>query len=165
MNSRAGENHVGSEFMPARQEAEGKSAMNQDTRPISEFEQAEPAGSRPVPAGTIWFVSRHPGAVEWAARRGLTVDRRITHLETGGVKPGDTVIGTLPVNLAAEVCRRGARYLNLSLDLPESARGRELTADELERFGARLEPFLVEHESRASGCGQLASPVSRSKGD
>jgi CRISPR-associated protein Csx16 len=98
------------------------------------------------PGGTIWFVSRHPGAVEWAARRGLTVDRQIAHLETGEVKPGDTVIGTLPVNLAAEVCRRGARYLNLSLDLPAHARGRELTADDLERFGATLEPFVVEHE-------------------
>ncbi len=30
-------------------------------------------------------------------------------------------------------------------------RGCELTADELERFGARLEPFLVQHELRANG--------------
>ena len=122
---------------------------------IAEFEQTEPVAARPVSPGTTWFVSRHPGAVEWAARRGLIVDRQIAHLEVGEVKPGDTVIGTLPVNLAAEVCWRGARYLNLSLDLPESARGRELTADELERFGARLEPFFVEHELCVSGSDQL----------
>ena len=53
------------------------------------------------------------------------------------------MIGILPVNLAARVCERGARYLNLSLDLPADARGRELTADELERYGARLEAFEV----------------------
>lgn len=117
------------------------------------------------PDGTIWFVSRHPGAVEWAARRGLIVDRQIAHLETGEVKPGDTVIGTLPVNLAAEVCRRGARYLNLSLDLPLEARGRELTAEELERFGARLERLVVERALCTSGCGRFADAVSRSKED
>ncbi len=117
--------------------------------------KTKPIVCKRVSAGTIWFVSRHPGAVEWAARRRLIVDRQIAHLETAEVKPGDTVIGTLPVNLTAEVCRRGARYLNLSLDLPEAARGRELTADELERFGARLEPFLVERELCASGSDQL----------
>ena len=64
------------------------------------------------------------------------------------VTPGDVVIGTLPVNLVAEVCARGARYLNLSLDLPPEARGRELTADELETFGARVEEYRVEQIAR-----------------
>ena len=58
--------------------------------------------------------------------------------------PGDTVIGTLPVNLVARVCARGGRYLHLSLDLPAEARGRELTADELERYGARLEAYVAK---------------------
>jgi CRISPR-associated protein Csx16 len=110
---------------------------------VTEFERTEPFASSPAPAGATWFVSRHPGAVEWAARRGLAVDRQVAHLDIAEVRVGDTVIGTLPVNLAAEVCERGARYLNLSLDLPEAARGRELTADELEHYGARIEPFVV----------------------
>lgn len=92
---------------------------------------------------TTFFVTRHPGAIEWAARRGLEVDRRIDHLDPADVRSGDIVIGTLPVNLAAEVCARGARYLNLSLDLPPDARGRELSADELERYGARLEGYAI----------------------
>lgn len=92
---------------------------------------------------TTWFVSRHPGAVAWAARRGIGVDRRLAHLDVAMVRPGDTVIGTLPVHLAAEVCARGARYLHLSLDVPPEARGRELTADDMERFGARLEEYEV----------------------
>ena len=92
---------------------------------------------------TVWFVSRHPGAAEWARRRGLVVDRQVAHLDPYTVEAGDTVIGTLPVHLAASVCARGARYMNLSLDLPVEARGRELSAGELERYGARLEAYLV----------------------
>lgn len=94
---------------------------------------------------TVWFVTRHPGAVEWAARRGLSVDRQVGHLDPDAISSGDIVIGILPVNLAARVCERGARYLNLSINLPERARGRELSADELETFDARLEEFEVRH--------------------
>ena len=93
---------------------------------------------------TTWFVTRHPGAVEWAARKGLHIDRHDTHLDPDTVAPGDTVIGILPVHLVARLCVRGARYLHLSLDLPATARGRELSADELEAHGARLQAFIVE---------------------
>ncbi len=92
---------------------------------------------------TVYFVTRHPGAVEWAARIGLAVDERISHLDPQIVHPGDVVIGILPVNLAAEVCERGGRFFNLSLDTPPEARGRELDADELERFSARIEEYVV----------------------
>lgn len=95
---------------------------------------------------TTTFVSRHPGAVEWATRRGLHIDRHVAHLDPSSVEAGDTVIGTLPVNLAARVCEREARYLNLTLDLPAEARGRELSADELEAYGARIEAYGVRPE-------------------
>jgi hypothetical protein len=45
--------------------------------------------------------------------------------------------------LAAEVCTRGARFFNLSLDVPPEARGRDLSADDMERFGVRLEEYDV----------------------
>ena len=93
---------------------------------------------------TTWFVTRHPGAVAWAQRRGLAVDRQLAHPAPEQIAPGDTVIGTLPVNLVARVCASGGRYLHLSLDLPAEARGRELTADELERYGARLEAYVAK---------------------
>lgn len=92
---------------------------------------------------TTYFVSRHPGAVEWARRRGITVDRHVAHLDPQIITKDDTVIGTLPVNLAAEVCAREARYLHLSLDLPTEARGRELSAEELDQYGARLERYII----------------------
>lgn len=96
---------------------------------------------------TTFFVTRHPGAILWAQRQGLAVDRQLAHLDPEQIAPGDTVIGVLPVNLAARVCARGGRYLNLSLDLPAEARGQELTADELERYGARLEGYVINPAS------------------
>ena len=100
---------------------------------------------------TIWFVSRHPGAQEWARRQGLVVDRWVTHLESiESVAPDDTVAGTLPVQIAARICARGACYLHLSVDLPAHARGKELNADELEHYGARLEVTMVSHPHQGS---------------
>ncbi|MFU2488975.1 CRISPR-associated protein Csx16 [Thauera sp. WH-1] len=95
---------------------------------------------------TTWFVTRHPGAAEWAQRKGLQIDRHVAHLDPAGIAPGDTVIGILPVHLAAQLCARGARYLNLSLDLPAAARGRELSAEELDAYGARIEGYEVRPE-------------------
>jgi CRISPR-associated protein Csx16 len=93
---------------------------------------------------TTYFVTRHLGAREWAQQRGITVDDLVDHLDMAQVKDGDVVIGTLPVNLAAEVCARGGRYLHLSLDLPPEMRGRELSAEDMEQLGTRLEKYRVE---------------------
>ncbi len=92
---------------------------------------------------TTYFITRHPGAITWARQQGIKVDRQLAHLNPALVQPGDVVIGTLPVNLAAEVCGRGGRFYNLSLDLPPEARGRELSADDLDKYGARLEEYAV----------------------
>jgi CRISPR-associated protein Csx16 len=95
----------------------------------------------------IWFVTRHPGALDWAREAGIAFDVHVTHLDPAKVSAGDTVIGSLPVHLAAEVCARGARYLNLSLDLPENLRGRELDAQTLEACRARVEEYFVERRT------------------
>lgn len=92
---------------------------------------------------TTFFISRHPGAIEWAARRNLQVDRLLPHLDPDQVQPGDTVIGSLPVNLAARVCAAGAAYWHLSLEVPVALRGQELTVDDMEQLGARLESFQI----------------------
>jgi CRISPR-associated protein Csx16 len=92
---------------------------------------------------TIWFVSRHAGAQAWAAAQGLLIDQYLAHLDTALIKPDDIVMGNLPVNLAAHVCSKGARFFNLSMDLPAHWRGRELSCDELHGCNARLEEFHV----------------------
>ena len=92
----------------------------------------------------IYFISRHPGARAWAEEEGFAVDQVIDHLDPGIIQPGDTLIGTLPVNLAAAVCERGGRYLNLSLELPAALRGRELTVEQMRDCGVRIEEYHIE---------------------
>lgn len=93
---------------------------------------------------TTWFVSRHAGAIAWAKGQELTIGRWATHLDPAQVEAGDTVIGTLPVNLAAEVCQRGALYFHLSLNVPMRWRGRELSSEELHLLMAHIAPFHIE---------------------
>jgi CRISPR-associated protein Csx16 len=90
-----------------------------------------------------WFVSRHPGAVAWAAGQGLRVDHLVPHLTVTQVQSGDTVIGNLTVHLAAQICARGAHFLNLSMDIPAHWRGYELSPEQLTACNARLEAFNV----------------------
>ena len=97
-------------------------------------------------AGKTYFVTRHPGAVEWAKEQHLQVDAFVTHLDPETIVPGDTVIGSLPVNLAAHICERGAEYRHLTLELPEQARGEELDTAAMYRYGARIETFSVRRK-------------------
>ena len=92
---------------------------------------------------TVYFVSRHQGAMEWARRQSLDVDRFVSHLDAAQVQPHDSVIGNLPVHLAAQVCSRGARYWHLSIDAPSDLRGTELRDGELVLLGASLHRFFV----------------------
>lgn len=93
----------------------------------------------------IYFVSRHPGARAWAISQGLHATW-LEHLDADRIQPGDVVMGTLPVNLAAEVCARQAHYWHLELALPREARGRELEVEELQRLSARLVRYRVVRE-------------------
>ena len=102
---------------------------------------------------TTYFISRHPGARDWAAEEGIVVDALIDHLDPNIIEPGDILIGSLPVNLAAKVCARGGRYFNLSLDLPAALRGVELTAQQMRDCGARVEEYQVLRHSRSAPVG------------
>ncbi len=71
------------------------------------------------------------------------MDAMVEHLELSAIVPGDTVLGTLPVHVAAAVCERGARYFHLSMDIPATRRGTELSAEDMRTFGARLEEYVI----------------------
>lgn len=99
---------------------------------------------------STYFVSRHPGAIEWAQGEALTIDHFVPHLDMALVQRGDTVMGSLPVNLAARVCAAGAAYWHLRLDLPAELRGRELSVGDLRRLGAQVTPFEVRAATGSS---------------
>lgn len=100
---------------------------------------------------TTYFITRHPGAKQWAREEGFVIDRLVAHLEPEEIRPGDTVLGTLPVNLAARICEQGARYYHLSLELPLEQRGKELSVEDMRRFGARLEEYRIEAHGDSVG--------------
>lgn len=93
---------------------------------------------------TTYFISRHQGAKDWARLQNIEVDMVQSHLEMSDIQSGDVVVGTLPVNLVAELCERGARYYHLTLNLPEHLRGKELNAEDMQAAGAKVEQFFVE---------------------
>jgi CRISPR-associated protein Csx16 len=92
---------------------------------------------------TIWFVSRHPGAMVWLKSQSIAVDRFETHLDPANVSEGDIVYGNLPVNLACQLIEQGARYMHLSLQLPKDLRGQELTAAQLVDCGAQFSEYRI----------------------
>jgi CRISPR-associated protein Csx16 len=93
---------------------------------------------------TTWFVSRHAGARDWAARKGHADVTMVAHFDPDLVQAGDFVLGTLPVHLGAEVCARRGRFFFLVLDIPPKWRGRDLSADEMDFCSARLEEYRIE---------------------
>ena len=95
---------------------------------------------------TTYLITRHLGAVDWMARQGVVVDTVLSHLDPNLIKRGDTVIGTLPVHLAAVVCERGAKFVCLTLDLPPDLRGGEIKVEDMDAWGARLEVFVIHAE-------------------
>jgi putative CRISPR-associated protein, VVA1548 family len=93
---------------------------------------------------TTWFISRHPGAIEWVKQQNIQINRFESHLDTSLVQADDVVIGTLPIHLAAEVCQKGAKFYFLSINVTPEQRGTELTCKQLTEQQCLIQPFMVE---------------------
>lgn len=93
---------------------------------------------------TTWIVSRHPGALEWLQRQGIEADQQVAHLDLDRIAAGDRIIGTLPVNLIAELCKQGANYFHLDFKLLPEQRGQELSADDMDAAGAKLVQYVAK---------------------
>ncbi|MDY0073570.1 MAG: CRISPR-associated protein Csx16 [Thauera sp.] len=111
---------------------------------------------------TIWFVTRHRGAIAWAHRHGIVsaeegAERIVDSIVASDVSVGDTVIGTLPVHLAADICARGARYFHIAMSVPTERRGQELTPDDMDAFGASCREFIVFGAPGTASAGVPAS--------
>lgn len=88
------------------------------------------------------FVTRHAGALEWARRRDIAAEI-VPHLDPAALSAGDVVIGTLPIHIVAQLCAKGVRYRHLAMEIPQDERGKDIGAEDMERFGARLEDFYA----------------------
>lgn len=93
---------------------------------------------------TIWFISRHQGAIDWVKQQAIKIDRFEAHLDTTLIQENDVVIGTLPIHLAAKVCQKGAKFYFLSINITPEQRGTELTHEQLISQGCSLQPFFIQ---------------------
>jgi len=92
----------------------------------------------------VYFVSRHPGALEWILQQPQwQVDCFLRHLDPQDIQAGDVVLGTLPLHLAAEVCVRGGIFYFLTLPQEEAGRGSEYSAEDMSAMGCTLRRFEV----------------------
>lgn len=107
--------------------------------------------------GRVRVVTRHSGAVAWLARQGIDAAAESV-FDPLSLRPGETIIGNLPAHVAAAVTAGGGRYVHLALDLPPAWRGRDLSADDMEKCGARLTPLHILPDPRPLPIGPTVSP-------
>ena len=92
------------------------------------------------------IVSRHPGAVSWLASLGYAGAKTCLHLtpeHIAALEPGDRVVGTLPVQMIAELTVLGVEYLHITIQVPVTMRGQELTEQQMRDCGAKLTKFAA----------------------
>lgn len=94
----------------------------------------------------VLIITRHQATVEWIKSTLFDTDTvQVSNHYTPGMEEGAAyVVGILPVNLIADLCRKGVRYYQVVMDVPEEFRGKELTIEQMDEFGARLVEYYVE---------------------
>jgi len=96
---------------------------------------------------TTYLISRHPASIQWIEQQGIHIDKQLTHLTPEHLKklqPQDIIIGTLPIQIVAQINQIGAHYYHLTLNIPPEYRGKELTLSHLKKFNATL----IEYQAK-----------------
>ena len=90
-----------------------------------------------LPQKDILILTQHIGAIEWLRRIGITAE--IVTQPTAEKVRGKHVIGDLPIHMAIECFT----VTSIAFDKTPNKREEEISANDMEKFGARLETFLV----------------------
>lgn len=94
---------------------------------------------------TTYFITRHQGAIDWVRDNQVHFDVHLTHLlSLDKLKSGDTVIGTLPIHIIADINAIGVHYVHLSFNVPAHLRGVELSVEQLTKYNAALQAYDVQ---------------------
>lgn len=84
------------------------------------------------------IITRHSGLIEWLKRQGI--EGNVISQATSSDVAGKIVIGNLPLHLAVLTERIG------SIDMPQlpaADRGRDLSPEEMDNFGAAINWYTV----------------------
>lgn len=91
------------------------------------------------------FVNRNAGAQKWAQQNGFADAEIVESFTPDMVEAGDTVVGTLPLHLAAAVHAKGANFIALTMKpVPAELRGTPLSAEQMDELDAAIQPMTVE---------------------
>jgi len=97
----------------------------------------------------VWetiIVTRHKGAVRWLREKYswlIKGAKVVTHINPDTIPSKTNVIGILPITIVKRLLDKGCTVTIIQLpNIPEEFRGKELTPEEMERYGARL--FYIE---------------------
>jgi len=93
----------------------------------------------------VLFVNRNDGAKDWAQDHGFEDADVVENFSTDMIEEGDTVIGTLPLHLAADICKKGGNYSALVMDpVPQELRGTSLSSEQMDELNATTQSMRVE---------------------
>ncbi len=114
-----------------------------------------------------YIITRHAGAIEWLRNNGIEGEIRSSLSgEPDYLRPGDEVVGGLPPLLLHRVMQH--RAVPFVVQFPVGTpRGREMTAEEMDKFGAKLIRFAMVRKCQcktAAVFGTIAVPC-KSCGD
>jgi len=86
------------------------------------------------------IVTRHKGALKWLQKYHPEFkDCKVNdHVSPEDLK-GNIVVGVLPVHLAS-MC---VEYWHMEMDVPREYRGKELSLEDMERFGCHITRYNV----------------------
>ncbi|MFT6331660.1 MAG: CRISPR-associated protein Csx16 [Bermanella sp.] len=91
-----------------------------------------------------YFVSRNLATQKWAQENALGVDHWLSHIsDITQFIPGDVVIGTLPIPLAAALHKIQVSYIHFSIQVPAELRAKELSDEQLLHCSPKLFPCKV----------------------
>jgi CRISPR-associated protein Csx16 len=99
----------------------------------------------PNPSGRVIGLTRHSATATWLRSHigGVEIYEHLDQPLLASLTAGDTVVGTLPITLIAQLTKMKVFYTHFAVDVPEGLRGKELTLDQLETHGARLESYTA----------------------
>ncbi len=107
-----------------------------------------------------YVVTRHLGALEWLTDKIQGCFFHLDHLHSVDfLFPGDVVVGTLPINVVAEINARGANYYHLSIELPYELRGQELSAEQLKQLNAQLVKYFASRGMKSNGTKRYVKEI------
>ncbi len=99
---------------------------------------------------TTYIITRHTASRNWILNNLPDTNDTpeiISHLDPQVIQSGDTVIGVLPLQIIAEITRKGANFYSFEINVPADLRGIELTEEHLKA----LSPKLIQYEVHKIG--------------